>query len=268
MSLWRHVTRGLRVLFNRGGADSELDDEIRHYFEDAERAALGRGLSPADAHRAAAREIGNLARVREEVRSFGWEHVVGTFVADVRYAARRLHRTPGFAAVGIVTLAIGIGATTAIASAVRAVLIEPLPYRDAHRIVMISDVIATGEPFEVTFGTYRELAQRSRGFEALAPFKAWQPTLVGGSEPERLVGERVGAEFFRVLGVAPFIGRDLRAEDDRPHGTNATILSYELWRRRFGADRSIVGRSITLDDASYLVVGVMPPDFENVLAPS
>jgi putative ABC transport system permease protein len=268
MSLWRQFTRGLRVLTNRRDADTELDDEIRHYIDETEAAARANGLSPAEARRAARLEIGNMTVVREEVRAYGWEHAIGTLVADLRYASRRLRRSAGFTAVSAITLAVGIGATTAIFSAVKAVLLEGLPYPQASRIAVIADATADGERLDVTFGTYRELAQRSRGFEALAPFKPWQPTIVGGAEPERLSGARVGADFFRALGVSPHIGRDFYADDDRPNGANVTILSHALWRRRFDADPAIVGRSITLDDAQYLVVGVMPRAFENVLAPS
>jgi len=268
MSLWRHIARGLRVLTNRNSADQELDEEIRHYAEEAEAAGVADGLSPAEARRVAARDVHTVLAVREQVRSSGWEDSVNTLVGDVRYAARRLRRAPAFTAVAVVTLAVGLGATTAIFSAVKAVLLEPLPYPHASRILMVSDVTSQGEPLNITFGTYRELAQRSQMFEALAPFKAWQPTVIGGAEPERLSGERVGAEFFRALGVLPVVGRDFDASEDRPGAANVVILSHELWRRRFGSDPAIVGRTITLDGAPFQVIGVMPAGFENVLAPS
>jgi putative ABC transport system permease protein len=267
VSAWRHLTRGLRVLTSRR-ADHELDEEIRQYFEQTEAAALERGLSPSEARRAAQLAVGNLTVVREDVRASGWEHIVGTVLADLRYAARRLRRDPGFTFVSVVTLAVGIGATTAIVSAVKGVLVEPLAYRQPERIVTVSDTTAQGQPLSVTFGTCLELAQRSRAFEALAAFKEWQPTMVGSSEPERLSGERVGAKFFQALGVAPALGRDFRPDDDRPSGPKVTILSDGLWRRRFAADPSIVGRSITLDDAQFLVIGVMPRGFENVMTPA
>jgi predicted permease len=267
MSLWRQLTRGVRALANPGAADAEADEEARHYVEAAEAASMARGLSPAEARRAAHLEIGSVMAVREEVRSSGWEHTVATAIGDIRYGARRLRRSPGFAAVGIVTLAVGIGATTAIFSAVDAILFEPLPYPGPERIAAIADMGIDGEPLDVTFGTYRELAQRSRAFDAMAPFKPWQPTIVGDAEPERLSGERVGAAFFRVLGVSPLLGRDFRPDDDRVGGPSVAILSAGLWRRRFDADRDIVGRHIRLDDSDYLVIGVMPQGFENVLAP-
>jgi len=268
MSLWRQLTRGLRRLGKGRRADDELDEEIRHYFDQVEAAGRERGLSPAQAHRAARVELGSPTVVREEVRSSGWEHAVSTFGADLRYAARRLRRDPAFTAVSVVTLAVGIGATMAIFGAVKTVLLEPLPYRQADRIVVVADTMNNGQPLNVTFGSYLELSSRSRAFEAIAPFKPWQPTIVGTADPERLTGERVGAQFFAAIGVSPSIGRDFEPDEDRPNGARVTILSDRLWHRRFAGDPSIVGRSITLDDSQYLVIGVMPPGFENVLTPS
>jgi putative ABC transport system permease protein len=267
MSLWRQLTHGLRVLVNRGAADRDVVDEVEHYLEQSAAAHIQRGLSADQAQRAARMELGNTTIVREEVRAGGWEQIIGTGLADCWYAARRLRDSPGFTAVGVITLALGIGATTAIFSAVNPILFEPLPYPQADRITMIADASADGQPRDVTFGTYRELAQRSHLFEALAPFKAWQPTMVSDAEPERLSGQRVGAGFFHALGVSPFIGRDFHADDDRPNGPNVTILSYGLWRKRFEGDRTIVGRHVKLDDKEYLVIGVLPGGFENVLAP-
>ena len=181
--------------------------------------------------------------------------------------ARRLRSNPGFAAVSVLTLALGIGASTAIFSAVNPILFEPLPYPHAGRIMMIWDLGVDGSRLDVTFGTYRELAERSRSFDAIAVMKPWQPTMTGRAEPERLDGQRVSASYFRALGVSPVLGRDFQASDDRLNGPNVVILSDALWRRRFGGDRTIVGRQITLDDNSYTVIGVMPSAFENVLAP-
>ncbi|HEY5062993.1 MAG TPA: ABC transporter permease, partial [Gemmatimonadaceae bacterium] len=135
------------------------------------------------------------------------------------------------------------------------------------RIAMISDVTSDGQAMPVTFGTYRELAQRSKEFQHMAPLEPWQPTIIGDAEPERLAGQRVGAGFFGALGVSPFMGRDFQASDDRANGPNVVILGNALWHRRFAGDPTIVGRQIRLDDNEYTVVGVMPGSFENVLAP-
>jgi putative ABC transport system permease protein len=179
MSLWRQFTRGLRVLAQRTAADQDLIDEVRQYLEQATAAHIERGCSPEHARRAAQLELGNVTSVKEQVREYGWENVIGTFFADLRYATRQLRAVPGFTAVTVLTLALGMGATTAIFSAVKPILFESLPYPQAHRIMAIWDFDNDGSRLYVTFGTYRELVERSRSFDALAVMKLWQPTLSG-----------------------------------------------------------------------------------------
>ena len=268
MSIWRHVTRGFAVLTNRASADLELADELHHYVEQSAAERVSRGSSGANAHRDALLEIGNMTVAREQVRSYGWENVVGSVLGDLHYALRRLRQAPAFTVAAVLTLALGIGASTAIFSAVNPIFFAALPYPDARRLVMISDRTAQGEPLDLTFGSYLEIARRSHSFAHMAPINAWHPAMIGTGTPERLTGQRVGADFFRTLGVTPAMGRDFRAEDDVPRGPNVVILSNRLWERRFGGDRSIVGRTIRLDDSEFEVVGVMPRDFENVLAPT
>ena len=267
MSLLRQLSRGLRVLARRRAADRDVDDEVRHFLDEAAAAHVARGLSPQEARRAARLELGSETAVRDEVRASGWEDVVGTSLADLRLAARRLRREPGFTAVAVLTLALGIGASTAIFSAVHPILFAPLPYPQPERVITLWDRGPDGAPLDVTFGTFREVLARSRAWTALAVMRPWQPTVTGAAEPERLEGQRVSAGYFRALGVRPARGRDLTAEDDRPTSATVAILSDALWRRRFGADPSIVGRQVRLDDDAYTVVGIMPPGFENVLAP-
>ena len=268
MSLRRHLARGLRVLFNRAAADREIADEARHYFDEATAEYVRRGLSPAEARRAARVELGSVTGVSERVRDYGWESAVTTAIADLRYAARRLRGSPAFTVVTILTLALGLGASTAIFSAVSPILFEPLPYPHAERVVAIWDTVADGTRLPVTFGTFRELEQRSRAFDALAVSRAWQPASTGPAEPARFDGQRVTAEYFRVLGVPPAVGRDFQPSDDRLGGPRVVILSDGLWRRRFGGDPSILERPITLNGTSYSVIGVMPAGFENVPSPA
>jgi len=187
---------------------------------------------------------------------------------DVRYGCRMLLKRPAFTLTAIFTLSLGVGASTAIFSAVNPILFESLPYPEARQMMMLWDHGPDGTRQEVTFGTYREIAQRSRSFESLTVMKSWQPTITGESEPERLEGQRVSASYFQVLRVSPALGRGFDAFDDRPNGSKVAILSDTLWRRRFGADPGILGRLISLDDGNYTVLGVMPNSFENVLAPS
>ena len=268
MALWRQLTRGLHALTHRDAADRDVADEVEHYLEQATAEHLARGLAPADARRAARLEIGNPASLREEVRSSGWEHMIETLMTDLRYAARRLRRSPGFACVAIVTLGLGIGASTSVFSAANPILFERLPYPQAQRIVTIWEERKDGGRLASTFGAYRAMVDRCHAFEALAVTRAWQPTIVGGTQPERVEAQRVSATYFRVLGVSPTLGRDLLDAEDVLNGPRVAIVSDGLWRRRFGADPSILGRQITLDDVSYTIVGVMPPRFENVLTPA
>ena len=252
----------------RAAADRDVVDEVQDYLDQATAAHRARGLSPDDARRAARQEFGSVTSAIQQVREYGWEHAVDTFLTDLRYGARRLRTAPAFTAIAVLTLALGIGATTAIFSALKPILLEPLPYPEAHRITMIWEVARDGVRADGTFGMYRGLVERARSFEAIAVFKPWQPTLTGRDQPERLDGQRVSASYFQVLGVPPILGRPFEASDDQVNGPNVIVLSDALWHRHFGGDPTIVGRPVTLDGSSYLVVGVMPRDFENVLGPS
>ncbi|HZD31273.1 MAG TPA: ABC transporter permease, partial [Candidatus Angelobacter sp.] len=186
---------------------------------------------------------------------------------DLRFALRQMRKSPGFTATSVLILGLGVGACTAIFSAVKPILFEPLPYPYAGRIMMIWDNYE-GERSDVTFHTYRELAERNRSFDAVAVMEAWRPGMTGPDQPERLSGQSVSAGYFHVLGVVPTLGRDFQASDDQFKGPKVAILSDRLWRRRFGADSTIIGRQVKLDDDLYTVVGVMPNGFENVLEPS
>jgi putative ABC transport system permease protein len=261
MSLWRQLARGLRVLVHRGASDRDVDDEVAHYLDQATAAHVGRGLTEAAARRAAAIEIGNPMVVREQVRDYGWENIAATTAGDLRVAVRRLRTHPGFAVVAVLTLALGIGAATAIFGAVNPILFEPLAYPHADRVVMVSDVRADGSRLETTYGTYVEIAQRSRVFHALAASDAWQPALSGDGDPERLAGQQVSASYFRVLGISPALGRNFADADDRPGGPRVAILSARLVARRFGGDPHVGGRDDGLEGKKGNVNGDMPGGF-------
>jgi putative ABC transport system permease protein len=187
---------------------------------------------------------------------------------DIHYGFRSLLKHPGFTAVAVITLALGIGASTAIFSAVNPILFEPLPYPSANRIMMIWETRNDGgRSSGNAFGTYRGLVDQSRSFDAIAAMKAWQPTRTSATEPERLDGQRVSASYFDVLGVSPAMGRNFQPSEDQLNGSKVVILSDALWRRRFNSDTAMLGRQVTLDEESYTVIGVMPGTFENVLAP-
>ena len=267
MSLWRHLTRGLRGLVRPGQQATDIDDEVQHYFEQATAAHRERGLSEAEARRAARLELGSPHTAQERVRSYGWENTVRILLSDLRFAARQLRRNPGFTVVSVLTLALGIGASTAIFSAIDPVLFRPLPYPHPGRILMVWSTWQ-GARSEIAFGTWRELSQRSRSFDSTAIFEPWQPAMTGATEPRRLDGQSVSPAFFRVLGIAPSLGRDFRSSDEGPHAPRVVILSDSLWRHLFAGDPAILGRAVRLDGDDYIVIGVMPRGFEDVLSPS
>jgi predicted permease len=186
----------------------------------------------------------------------------------MRHAVRLVRRSPGFTALCVLTLGLSIGATTAIFSVVNPVLLRSLPYPDADRLVMVWERDADGAPSNTTFATYSDLAARAHSIERAAALGGWQPTLSEPGNAERVQGARVSWSYFRVLGVRPAIGRDFVEAEDNRGAELAVILSHGLWMRRYGGDRSIVGRAIPIDGAPHNVVGVLPPSFDNVLSPN
>ncbi len=254
--------------WHRDKLEEQLEKEMRFHLEQHANELMERGCEPGEARRQARLALGGPEQVKEECRDARGTRWLEDLWQDFRYAVRTLRKRPGFTAVAIITLALGIGASTAIFSAVNPILFEPLPYPRAGRIMMIWDRGADGSRAYVTFGTFRELQQRSRSFEALAATKTCQPTLTGAADPERLDGQCVSAGYFRVLGVRPALGRDFDSSDDRVKGSKVAILSYRLWQRRFNSDGALVGRQVTLDDNLYTVIGVMPRGFEDVLLSS
>ncbi len=187
---------------------------------------------------------------------------------DLRFAVRMLARNPGFTALALLTLALGIGATTAIFSAVYPIIVEPLPYPDANRVVMVYErEKKDGGNSYLGYATFVDLARDSKSFAAMAAMGQGSATLTGGDQPELLETQHVSPGYFDVLGMHAAFGRTFRPEDDVRNTPRVTVLGNALWRSRFGGDSSIVGKTITLDALPFIVIGVMPPTFENVLAP-
>ena len=268
MTFWRRVRAWAATVLRRSRMEREMDEELRFHLEAYAADLVRSGVRPEEARRRARIEFGGIERVKEEGREARGANLIESLLQDLRYGASNMTRTPGFTAITVLTLALGIGATTAIFSVVNPILFKSLPYPHADRIVMISEFAPERSLSRVAFHTYREVAERTRSFESLAVTKIWQPTLVTAKEPERFDGQFVSAGYFRALGVTPFLGRDFEPADDRFHGPKVVVLSDALWRRRFGGDAAIIGRQIKLDDNNYTVIGVMPGTFENILVPS
>ena len=250
-------------LFRRGRLEQELEDEVRSHLEMLEEENLRRGMPPEEARYAALRSFGGVDQTKERYREQRGLPFVDSFFQDIRYGLRGLRRTPGFAAVAILTLALGIGANTAIFSVVHAVLLRPLPYRDPGRLVYISEFWPHETPVKtVPNPDFANWSEHGQLFDGLAAYGGGaEVNLTGMGEPERLSGARVTADFFALLGVEPILGRSFLPEEDRPGGRKAVLLSYELWERRFGSNSKVIGSTVQLDGDLYTIVGVAPAGF-------
>src|SRR5690348_16167156 len=266
------ILRRIWLLFRREEFKANLAAEMAFHREQVEKRLRAEGIAPDEARYQAIRQFGNDVWLREqsvELVEFRFE----TTFRDIRYGIRQLRNNPGFAATAILVLGLGIGATTAIFSAVNPILFKSLPYPHPDRIMSVFEK-KDGGSRPPSFATFRGIAERSQSFEAMAAMKVWRPAMVGTGEPEFFWGQRVSVDYFRTLRVVPALGRDFQAADDQHHGANVLILSDRLWRRHFGADPNIIGRGITLETSrgfdatsSYTIIGVMPAGFENVLSP-
>jgi putative ABC transport system permease protein len=257
----------LRNLLSTRRVEADFDQELQSHLEMLVDQNLQAGMAPDEARRAALIELGGVEQVKEQVREQRLGNWLHSVFSDCRFALRQLRKSPGFTMVATLTLALGIGATTAIFSAMNPILFASLPYPHAGRVMTIWDVFQ-GSRSDVTFHTFRELTARSYSFESTAAFEAWRPTMTSSNEPERLEAQSVSTNYFRVLGISPALGRDFQPSDNAFHGPKVVVLSNALWQRRFRADRNIIGKAATLDGDSYQIIGVMPARLENVLAPS
>jgi predicted permease len=243
--------------WGRRRADRELDEEIDAHLRLAIEDRVARGETRAEAEAAARRELGNAGLVKEATREQWGLGSVERFLQDLRYGARLLRRAPGFAAVAIATLALGVGANTAILSVVYGILIRPLPYADSGRLVVL---LHQGRN-PVAPANFLDWQARARSFERMGAAEYWTPNLLGGDAPTKLWALRLTPEMLPMLGVPPMLGRWFLPSEGTAGADHVAVIGHGLWTRRFGADPSVVGRTLSLDGEPYTVVGVMPPDF-------
>jgi len=254
-------------MFGRKRKQTDFAAEIRAHLELETERLKEQGLSDEEARGAARRTFGNVAQAEERFyeagRWFGWDRLI----QDLRFGLRMLAKNPGFTAVAVLTLALGIGANTAIFSVVNAVLLKPLPYPESDRLVHVLWAFQNGTAESVTGTEFEFWRAHNRVFEGAAAVGLFPDgaNLRSGDHADYVKALAVSRDFFRTINVQPFLGRGFSAEEDRPNGPKAAILSYGLWQRRFGSDPTVVGHPITLDDESYDVIGVMPKGFEFVL---
>jgi putative ABC transport system permease protein len=260
MRVWRRIIFYLRS----DRFDRELEEEMR--FHQIMRAGENRdyGQSAEDAKYAAQRQFGNLTLLQEasrEMWAFRW---IETFFQDFRYGARMLVKNPGFAFIAVLTLSLGIGANTAIFGVVNAVLLHPLPYPHAERMVYVWSGGLSDPKAESGFSprNFTDIRSRNHSFDSYFAFNNVSYTLTGDQQPEALSGVQASADFWRVVGAQPALGRAFTAEEDAPGNDHVALIGDGLWKRRFGGNPQILGRNVQLNGEPYTIIGVMPPNFD------
>ncbi len=263
--------RGVRAMFRKqhgdGELDAELDEELRDFVERSAVAKMQMGLSRQQALREARVEMGSMESVKERVRAVGWETAFHSFWQDVRFALRMLRKSPGFAAIVVLTLALGIGANTAIFSLVNAFYLRPLP--GVSHPEQLATLVATGDGNGITvaYAEYKYYRDHNRVFSGLAAYRDTDLQLGSGGDPERVQGAVVSSNYFTVLGARFALGRWFSPEEDQTPGAfPVVVISYKLWNERFHADPGLLGKSVILNGHAFTVVGVAAKDFQGIEA--
>ncbi|HEY6273049.1 MAG TPA: ABC transporter permease [Terriglobales bacterium] len=263
--------RRMLMVLRRARFDADLEEEMRLHQELREREQVERGVSPEEAHYAAERRFGNKLVLREESRDmWGWNWLE-TLLQDVRYGLRTLAKSPGFAAVALLTLALGIGANAAIFQLVDAVRLRTLPVKDPKSLAIVHlkrDMWVSGNfngPYaEFTYPLWQQVRQQQQAFSSIAVWSSDQTNLASGGEMDIAHDIWVSGDFFTVLGVNPFLGRLISPSDDEPVCAGGVDLSYAFWQRRYGGAASAIGKTITLNGHLFPILGVTPPGFYGV----
>ncbi len=282
MPNWNHIVREhLAVLRLPPEREIEIVEELALHFEAAYEDALAAGLSAAEADTRAVQGYDwrllecELSRAEQPLAARALhppleliEQTGGmrmeSFIQDLRFGARMLMKNPGFTLIAVLTLALGVGANTAIFSVVNAVLLRPLPYSEPDRLVQVWETNPRANRWGdwVSYPDFRDWRERNTVFDEIGACRTLAFNLTGGDSPESLPGDYVSASLFTVLGVKPILGRTFLDEEDRPGASRVAMISHGLWQRRFGADPGLIGKAIQVNGESHVVVGVMPPDFK------
>ncbi|MET0645739.1 MAG: ABC transporter permease [Pyrinomonadaceae bacterium] len=256
-----------RNLLHRGRVERDLAEELEAYLEMLVEAKVAEGLTREEARRAALVEVGGVDQVKERVREIRVGHLLGTVWQDLRYGVRTLVKSPAFTIVAVLSLALGIGANTAIFSVVNSILLRPLPYPESERIVAVwhtppQESFPGMTQFSVSPGNYLDWKEQSRSFEQMAIYQYAGLSLSAGSDPVPVTGAAVSSDFFTVLRARVDRGRTFSPEEEQKGRDQSVILGHGLWQRAFGGDPNLVGRTVNLNSRSFTVVGVMPAGFE------
>ena len=253
----------LRNLFHKQREERELDEEVRASEQLLVDENIHAGMNPQEARRQARLELGGVEQVKEQVREIRAGHLLDALGCDVRYAARTMRRSPAFTTTAVLTLALGIGANTAMFSVVNAVLLRPLPYPDSDRLVQMwsTNPKANRWGMWTAYPRFEDWRRENTVFEEMATARTWVISIKGGDHPESLFGVMTSSQVFQLLRVQPMLGREFLPEEDQPGHDHVILLSYGLWQRRFGSDPAVIGRTVNVGQENYTVIGVMPADF-------
>jgi predicted permease len=259
----RRVLCRLRAACRSAQREHDLRDELQFHLDRQTANFVRDGLSPEDARAAALRAFGGLEQAKEECRDASGLRFIREVRQDLRYAGRMLRRDRGLTLVVMVTLAVGIGANTALFSVVDAVLLKPLPFPDPGQLVILKEQTASRPNRAVAFPDFLDWRSRLTTFEDLSAALIIGGVISGdGSDAERVFGRAVTREFFATLGTRPQLGRTFTAEEDQPGGARVIVLSYAIWLRRYGGDTAALGRSTNYNGESYTIVGILPRTFD------
>jgi putative ABC transport system permease protein len=252
----------IRRLFARGQIEADLAEEIRGHLEEKVDELVARGVAREQAIHQARREFGNVTLIEEQAHDVWRWRWIEDFASDVRFALRQLRKSPVFAAAGALTLAVGIGANTAVFSVVNAVMLRPLPFPEPERLISVWPRSITGPagPYNVSYPNFFDFRTENSVFEHLVSYRSTPISLTGSAEPLQLRGEIVSWGLFPLLDMLPMLGRGFQPQDE-DSGARTIVVSHTLWKTRLGGNPDIIGRSIDLDREPYTVIGVAPPGF-------
>jgi putative ABC transport system permease protein len=251
----------IRHLLRRNAAEGELEQELRFHRERQLEKYMNSGLEEAEAMRRVRMSFGGHDQVKEECQDAWGTRLLETLFQDLRYGSRVLRKSPGFTIIALVTLALGIGANTAIFSILYGILLRPLPYKDASRLIVLRETTPRVGAVSVSYPDFLDWRALNTTFSEMAAVNSVGFNLAGIEQPENVSGQAVSANFLSMLGMRPLLGRDFEAAEDKAGSATVVLLSYALWQSHFGGDRKAIGKTISLDGRAFSIIGVLPAEF-------